>query len=112
MGRDLDKLRAQITIDLDGTATLNLRGPEAKTLILTVTQEEEWHLYALEGRPPEIPELPFKIPGVGQKITPQIWPKTCPSSGGTKAWGHPHQPKPVLHSPQGPGQNSKTLTDS
>jgi hypothetical protein len=41
-----------------------LRGPEAKALILTVAQEEEWQLYAPEGRPHEIPELPFKIPGV------------------------------------------------
>jgi hypothetical protein len=29
-----------------------------------VAQEEEWWLYAPEGRPLEIPELPFKIPGV------------------------------------------------
>jgi hypothetical protein len=65
MGRDLlCKLRAQITFDLDGTAGLKLKEPEAKSLILTVTQEEEWQLYAPEGRPPEIPELPFKIPGV------------------------------------------------
>jgi hypothetical protein len=60
----LCKLRAQVTFDSDGTAALKLRGPEAKTLILTITQEEEWWLYAPEGRPLEIPELPFKIPGV------------------------------------------------
>jgi hypothetical protein len=29
-----------------------------------VAQEEEWHLYAPEGRPPEISELPFKIQGL------------------------------------------------
>jgi hypothetical protein len=29
-----------------------------------VGQEEEWWLYASMGRPPEIPELPFKIPDV------------------------------------------------
>jgi hypothetical protein len=60
----LCKLRAQITFDLDGMAALKLREPEAKTLILMVAQEEEWRLYAPEGRPPLIPELPFKIPGV------------------------------------------------
>jgi hypothetical protein len=50
MGRDLlCKLRAQITFDLDGTAVLRLRGPEAKTLILTVVQEEEWQLISLKG---------------------------------------------------------------
>jgi hypothetical protein len=49
---------------LDVTAALKLRGPEAKTLIFTVTQEEEWQLYAPEGRPSVVPELPFKIPGV------------------------------------------------
>jgi hypothetical protein len=49
---------------LDGTATLKLRGPKAKTLILTVAQEDEWLLYAPEGRPIEIPKLPFKIPGI------------------------------------------------
>jgi hypothetical protein len=64
MGRDLlCKLRPQITFDLDGTA-LKLRGHEAKSLVLMVTQEEEWWLYAPEGRPPEIPDLPFEIPGV------------------------------------------------
>jgi hypothetical protein len=49
MGRNLlCKLRAQITFDSDGTATLKLREPEAKTLICTVAQEEEWWLYAPE----------------------------------------------------------------
>jgi hypothetical protein len=68
MGRDLlYKLRAQITFDSDGTAALNLRGPEAKTLILTVTQEQEWWLYAPERRPPEISALPSGIP----KMCPQ-----------------------------------------
>jgi hypothetical protein len=76
MGRDLFcKLRAQITFDSDGTGALKLRGPEAKTLILMFAQEKEWQLYALERRPPEIPELPFKIPGL--KLTPQVWPKMC-----------------------------------
>jgi hypothetical protein len=65
MGRDLlCKLRAQITFDLDGTAALKLRGPEAKTLIFTLVQEEEWRVYAPEESPLEIPEFPFKIPGV------------------------------------------------
>jgi hypothetical protein len=41
MGRHLCKRRAQITFDSDDMAALKLRGPEAKTLILTVTQEEE-----------------------------------------------------------------------
>jgi hypothetical protein len=38
----LCKLRAQITFDSDGIAALKLRGSEAKTLILTVAQEEKW----------------------------------------------------------------------
>jgi hypothetical protein len=50
--------------DLDGIAALKLRGPEAKTLILMAAQEEEWQLYAPEGRPLEIPEFSFKIPGI------------------------------------------------
>jgi hypothetical protein len=71
MGRKLlCKLKGQITFDLDGTAALKLRGPEAKTVILTVAQEEEWWLYALEGRPLEIPELRFKIPGVWAEDNP------------------------------------------
>jgi hypothetical protein len=42
MSRDLlDKLRAQITFDSDGMATLKLRGPEAKILTLIVAQEEK-----------------------------------------------------------------------
>jgi hypothetical protein len=57
----LCKLRAHITFE---SAALKLRGPEAKTLILTVAQEEEWWLYAPEGRLSEIPELPFQIPGL------------------------------------------------
>jgi hypothetical protein len=68
MRRDLlYKLRAQIIFDSDDTAALSFRGPEAKTLILAVTQEEEWWLYYPEGRPLGIPELPFKIPGVWAK---------------------------------------------
>jgi hypothetical protein len=71
LGRDLlSKERAQITFDSDGTAALKLRGPETKTLILTATQEEKWRLYAPEGRPLEIPESPFKIPGVWAKYNP------------------------------------------
>jgi hypothetical protein len=71
MGRDLVcKLRAQIPFVSDGTAGLKLRGPEAKTLILTVTQEDEWQLYVPERRPPEIPELPFKVPGVWAEDNP------------------------------------------
>jgi hypothetical protein len=50
MGRDLRcKLRAKITFGSDGTAALKLRGPEAKTFILTVAQGEKWCLYALKG---------------------------------------------------------------
>jgi hypothetical protein len=33
-------------------------------------QEEEWQLYAPEGRPPEIPELPLKIAGVWAENKP------------------------------------------
>jgi hypothetical protein len=65
MGRNLlCKLKAQITFDSDGLAGLKLRGPLAKTLIVAVAQEEEWWLFAAEGRPLDIPELPFKFPGV------------------------------------------------
>jgi hypothetical protein len=78
MGRDLlCKLRAQITFDSDGTAALKLRGPEAKTLILIVAQEEEWQLYALEGRP-QLPKLPFKIPGVWAKDNPPSLAQNAP----------------------------------
>jgi hypothetical protein len=71
MGRDLlCKPRAQITFDSDGMAALKLRGPEAKMLMLIVTQEEEWWLYAPKGRPPEIPELPLKISGVWAEDNP------------------------------------------
>jgi hypothetical protein len=42
MGRDLCKLRAQITFDSDGLADLKLRGPETKVLTLMVVQEAEW----------------------------------------------------------------------
>jgi hypothetical protein len=79
MGRDLScKLRTQITFDLDDTATLKLRGPETKTLILMAAQEEEWQLYALEKRPPEITELPFKSPGIWVEVTLQVWPEMYP----------------------------------
>jgi hypothetical protein len=62
---------AQITFGLDGTAALKLRGPEAKTLILSVAQEEKWQIYASNGRPLEIPELSFKIPVVwAQNVVP------------------------------------------
>jgi hypothetical protein len=74
----LCKLRAQITFDSDGTAALKLRGSKAKTLILTVAQEEEWRLYAPEGRPLEIPEPPFKIPGVWDEDNTPGLPEMCP----------------------------------
>jgi hypothetical protein len=68
LGRDLlCKLRAQITFDSDDIAALKLRGSKAKTLIFTIAQEEEWQLYIPEGRPLEISELLFKIPGVWAK---------------------------------------------
>jgi hypothetical protein len=57
--------------DLDGISALKLRGPEAKTLTIMVAQEEEWWLFDLEGRPPEISELPFKIPGVWAEDNPK-----------------------------------------
>jgi hypothetical protein len=79
VGRDLlYKLRAQITFDSDGTTDLKLKGLEAKTLILMITQEEEWQLYATEGRPLKISELPFKIPGVWTKDNPPGLPEMCP----------------------------------
>jgi outer membrane phospholipase A len=73
MGKDLCKLKAQVTFDLDVTAALKLRGPEAKTLILTVTQKEEWQLYAPERSSPVVPELPFKIPGLWDPWNMSTW---------------------------------------
>jgi hypothetical protein len=35
-----------------------------------VTLDEEWCLCAPERSPPEIPELPFKIPGIWAKDNP------------------------------------------
>jgi hypothetical protein len=55
-----------------------LRGPEAKTLIFMVAGEEEWWLYAPEERPLEIPELPFKTPGVWAEDNPRSDPKCAP----------------------------------
>jgi hypothetical protein len=66
----LHKLRAQITFGSDGKAALKLRRPEARILTLTVAQEEEWWLYAPEGRSPKISELPSKIPGVWAEDNP------------------------------------------
>jgi hypothetical protein len=43
---------------------LKLRELEAKTLTLTVVQEEEWQLYASKKEILEMPELSCKIPGV------------------------------------------------
>jgi hypothetical protein len=64
MGKDLCNLRAQITFYSDGMAALKVREPEAKVLTLTVAKEEEWRLYASKKEIPEIPELPYKIPGI------------------------------------------------
>jgi hypothetical protein len=35
-----------------------------------VAQEEEWQLYASKQEIPEMPELPFKIPGVWAEDNP------------------------------------------
>jgi hypothetical protein len=35
-----------------------------------VAQEEEWQLYVLNERPTEIPELPFKVPGIWAEDNP------------------------------------------
>jgi hypothetical protein len=90
-GRDLlCKLRAHITFDSDGTAALKLRGPEAKTLILMVAQEEEWQLYAPEGRPPEILSFSSRFQLCGLKITPRSILKCAPNNCGTKAGIYPY----------------------
>jgi hypothetical protein len=44
------KTKGTDNFDSDGTAALKLRGPEAKTLILMVAQEEEWQFYDPEGK--------------------------------------------------------------
>jgi hypothetical protein len=79
IGRDfLWKLRAQITFDSDGRAALKLRGPEVKTLNLTVAQKEEWQLYANEGRPLSFPSrfqvygLKITLPGLAQNVPPVV----------------------------------------
>jgi hypothetical protein len=87
-----------------------VRGPAAKTLILTFAQEEEWQLYAPEGRPLEIPELPCKIPGAwAETIPPCLAQNVTPVVMELKLGIHPCQAETVLHSSQGPGQNSKTF---
>jgi hypothetical protein len=80
MDRDLlCKLRAQISFDCDGSAALKLRGHEAKVLILMVVQEKEWQLYTSKKKIPEIPELPYKIPGVwAEDNSRPVWLRTCP----------------------------------
>jgi hypothetical protein len=54
-------------------AALKLRRPEAKILTLTVAQKEEWQLYASKKEIPEMPELPFKIPGIWFEDNPLDW---------------------------------------
>jgi hypothetical protein len=68
-------MREQITFDSDGIAALKLREPKARTLTLTVAQEKEWWLYAPEGRPLELPELPSRLWVYGLKLTLQVWSK-------------------------------------
>jgi hypothetical protein len=73
----LCKFRAQITFDSDSTRALKLRGPEARTLTLMVTQEEEWQLYAPEERSSEISEIPSmwaedSLPGLAQNMPPVV----------------------------------------
>jgi hypothetical protein len=81
-----------------------LRVIEAKTLILTVIQEEELWVYDPKRRPLEISELSFKVSGVwAEGNPPRSGPKCVSSSGGTKARSHPHQSKTIFHPLQGPG---------
>jgi hypothetical protein len=40
------------------------------SLTLMVAQEEEWQIYASKKEIPEMPELPFKIPGVWAEDKP------------------------------------------
>jgi hypothetical protein len=35
-----------------------------------LAQDEEWRLYAPDGKTPEIPDLPFKVPGVWAEDNP------------------------------------------
>jgi hypothetical protein len=85
MGRDLCKWRAQISFDSDGTAALKLKGPETKILTLMVAQEEEWWLCDSTKEIPEMPELPFKIPGVWVETYPQTVSEHTSSGGRIKA---------------------------
>jgi hypothetical protein len=53
--------------------------------------------------------FPSRFQVYGLKVTLWSGLECAPCSDGTKAGSHPHQPKTVLHSLQGPGQNSKNL---
>jgi hypothetical protein len=90
MGRDLCKLRAQITFHSDGIAALKLRGPEAKILTLMAVQEEEWGLSVPKREIPEMPELPFKIPEVWAEdnLLSQTGLEHTSSGGRIKAGSH------------------------
>jgi hypothetical protein len=106
MGRDLlCKLRAQITFDSNGMAALQLRGPKTRVLTLTVTEEEELPLR--EGLLRRL-SFPLRFQVYGLKITPRSGPKCSPVMVELKPGATPPA-KTVLHSPQGPGQNSKKL---
>jgi hypothetical protein len=69
---------------------LKLGGTEAKILTLTVVQEEEWQLCASEKEIPEMPELPFKIPGVwAEDSPPPNWLRTTSSGSKIKTKSYP-----------------------
>lgn len=71
MGRDLlGERQAHITFNSQGRAALILQKPDAKIGTLTIPQGEEWRVYSLKGKPPLVPELPLKVPGVWAEENP------------------------------------------
>jgi hypothetical protein len=113
MGRELlCKLRAQTTFDSDGTAALKLRRSEAKIQTLTVAQEEEWQLCASRKEIPEMPKLPFKIPGVWTEDNPSRLAWNIPPVVVVKAGSHSCYPEAMLHSLQGPSWDPKASSQT
>jgi hypothetical protein len=102
MGRDLlCKLRPQITFDSDGMVALNLGGPEEKTNPHSCTRKGMVALCPW-GKSSWDSWASLKDSGcIDWWQPPRSGPKCAPTSGGTKARSHPHQPKTALHPLQG-----------
>jgi hypothetical protein len=78
-----------------------------------VAQEEGWQLYAPQGRTPEIPELPFKIPGVWAEDNPRgLAQNTSPIVVELKPGATPVSQKQYFIPHKAPVRIQNTLTDS